>query len=113
MVHKRLASGWHSTNRGFRLSLHLFPDQYQDGDLLKDTCRENIDKPVQLTVYSSKDQSTRDVTLVPSNTWGGQGLLGKTPVFSTKAPFESRCCFVITYYSRVSHDRCKHPVLLL
>lgn len=29
-----------------------------------------------MTVYSSKTQSVRTVTIVPSTTWGGQGLLG-------------------------------------
>lgn len=29
-----------------------------------------------LRVYSSKTQQFRDVTLIPSDNWGGQGLLG-------------------------------------
>lgn len=29
-----------------------------------------------MTVYSTKTQTVRDVEIVPSNTWGGQGLLG-------------------------------------
>ena len=29
-----------------------------------------------MTVYSSKTQLVRDVTITPSNLWGGQGLLG-------------------------------------
>lgn len=29
-----------------------------------------------MTVYSSKTQSVRNVTITPSTTWGGQGLLG-------------------------------------
>jgi hypothetical protein len=29
-----------------------------------------------MTIYSSKTQSVREVTIIPSTTWGGQGLLG-------------------------------------
>ena len=57
-------------------------------------CSSHVDKPVSLSVYSSKDQSVRgmvllrpllmtlmpwppDIVLVPSTTWGGEGVLGK------------------------------------
>ncbi len=63
---------------------------------MKKVCQDNIDRPVKLTVYSSKDQSFRgmllrrwrvhdahrtafllaETKLTPSNTWGGKGLLG-------------------------------------
>lgn len=36
----------------------------------------NIDKPVKLLVYSSKTMSVKEVTLIPSKNWGGQGVLG-------------------------------------
>ena len=36
----------------------------------------NINRDIRLTVYNSKLQSVREVTIRPSNTWGGQGLLG-------------------------------------
>ncbi|XP_043647918.1 Golgi reassembly-stacking protein 2 [Drosophila teissieri] len=48
----------------------------QDNDMLKELLRQNVDKPVRLTVYSSKTQTVRELTLTPSNNWGGQGLLG-------------------------------------
>lgn len=48
----------------------------QDNDTLKELLKSNIEKPVKMTVYSSKTQSVRDVTITPSHTWGGQGLLG-------------------------------------
>lgn len=44
--------------------------------MLKELLRQNVDKPVRLTVYSSKTQTVRELTLTPSNNWGGQGLLG-------------------------------------
>jgi len=35
-----------------------------------------MEKPVTMLVYSSKTRRVREVELVPSHQWGGQGLLG-------------------------------------
>uniref|UniRef100_A0A182NI18 GRASP55_65 domain-containing protein n=1 Tax=Anopheles dirus TaxID=7168 RepID=A0A182NI18_9DIPT len=48
----------------------------QDNDTLKELLKGNIDKEIQMTVYSSKTQNIRLVDITPSSTWGGQGLLG-------------------------------------
>lgn len=48
----------------------------QDNDTLKTILNANVDKPVKLLVYSSKTTSLKEVTLVPSRMWGGQGVLG-------------------------------------
>ncbi|KAH9498808.1 Golgi reassembly-stacking protein 2 [Bulinus truncatus] len=48
----------------------------QDNDTLKELLRNNVERPLKVTVYSSKTQSVREVNLVPSHNWGGQGLLG-------------------------------------
>ncbi|XP_052860069.1 Golgi reassembly-stacking protein 2 [Anopheles cruzii] len=48
----------------------------QDNDTLKELLKANIDKEIQMTVYSSKTQNIRLVDITPSSTWGGQGLLG-------------------------------------
>lgn len=48
----------------------------QDNDTLKDLLKANIDKEIQMTVFSSKTQNIRVVNISPSTTWGGQGLLG-------------------------------------
>ncbi|XP_055869868.1 Golgi reassembly-stacking protein 2-like [Biomphalaria glabrata] len=48
----------------------------QDNDTLKELLRNNVERPLKVTVYSSKTQDVREVTLVPSHNWGGQGLLG-------------------------------------
>ena len=47
-----------------------------DGDQLKQVTEKNVDKEVQLTVYNSKNQDVRELTMIPTNTWGGKGLLG-------------------------------------
>jgi hypothetical protein len=48
----------------------------QDNDTLKMILSSNIDKPCKLLVYSSKTMSLKEVTLVPTKNWGGQGVLG-------------------------------------
>ncbi|CAF0748167.1 unnamed protein product [Brachionus calyciflorus] len=48
----------------------------QDNDTLKMILSANIDKPCKLLVFSSKTMSIREVTLVPTKNWGGQGVLG-------------------------------------
>lgn len=48
----------------------------QDNDTLKELLKQGIGQKLQMTVYSSKTQSVREVFIEPSTTWGGQGLLG-------------------------------------
>ncbi|XP_044751860.1 Golgi reassembly-stacking protein 2 isoform X2 [Coccinella septempunctata] len=46
----------------------------KDNDALKQILKNG--KRLPLTIYSSKTQSVRSVTIEPSDSWGGQGLLG-------------------------------------
>ncbi|XP_055919414.1 Golgi reassembly-stacking protein 2 [Eupeodes corollae] len=48
----------------------------QDNDTLKELLKQNLDKVTKMTVYSSKTQTVRDISITPSTSWGGQGLLG-------------------------------------
>ncbi|CAF3579315.1 unnamed protein product [Rotaria sp. Silwood1] len=54
-----------------------------DNDRFKEVLKENIGKPVELLVYSSKTQTVRQLTLIPHENWGGQGLLGLSIRFCT------------------------------
>ncbi|CAM9742630.1 unnamed protein product [Ectocarpus sp. 12 AP-2014] len=45
--------------------------------------KASVDKPLPLTVYNYKSMTTRDVTITPSSSWGGQGMLGVTIRFDT------------------------------
>lgn len=38
--------------------------------------RINVERPVKMLLYSSKTLAVRETTVIPSNMWGGQGLLG-------------------------------------
>lgn len=48
----------------------------QDNDTLKELLKKNVDKEINMTIYSSKTQNIRVVNITPSSSWGGQGLLG-------------------------------------
>lgn len=53
----------------------------RDNEMLKDQLHANIEKPVKMEVYSIKAMRVREVEVVPSNMWGGQGLLGASVRF--------------------------------
>ncbi|XP_041923200.1 Golgi reassembly-stacking protein 1b isoform X2 [Alosa sapidissima] len=53
----------------------------KENDTLKDLLRANVEKPVKLEVYNSKALRIRELEVVPSNMWGGQGLLGASVRF--------------------------------
>ncbi|KAK2901032.1 hypothetical protein Q8A67_009147 [Cirrhinus molitorella] len=53
----------------------------QENDMLKDLLKANVEKPVKMEVYSTKTMRTRELEVVPSNMWGGQGLLGASVRF--------------------------------
>jgi len=48
----------------------------QDNETLKDMLKQNVEREIKLTVYSSKTQTIRELGIIPSQMWGGQGLLG-------------------------------------
>lgn len=48
----------------------------QDNDTLKELLKSNTNKAIKVTVYSSKTQTVRELSLTPNAAWGGQGLLG-------------------------------------
>ncbi|KAF1758300.1 hypothetical protein GCK72_014758 [Caenorhabditis remanei] len=48
----------------------------KDNDTMKEVLKQHIDKPLEITVYNSKSQAVRQTSIIPSQNWGGQGLLG-------------------------------------
>lgn len=53
------------------------------------------DKPLPLTVYNCKNQSIREITLVPSKKWPGEGMLGVTIRFDTYHEAEENLCHIL------------------
>lgn len=38
--------------------------------------RNHVNKPLKLTIYNSRQDEERQITIVPRTGWGGDGLLG-------------------------------------
>ncbi|KAL7851415.1 hypothetical protein AOLI_G00217710 [Acnodon oligacanthus] len=53
----------------------------QENDMLKDLLKANVEKPVKMEVFNTKSMKIRELQVVPSNMWGGQGLLGASVSF--------------------------------
>ncbi|XP_029309128.1 Golgi reassembly-stacking protein 1a [Cottoperca gobio] len=53
----------------------------EENDLLKELLKANVERAVMMVVYSTKTTSIREVEVMPSNMWGGQGLLGASVRF--------------------------------
>ncbi|KAG9278310.1 Golgi reassembly-stacking protein 1-like isoform X1 [Astyanax mexicanus] len=53
----------------------------QENDLLKDLLKANVEKAVKMEVFNTKSMKFRELQVVPSNMWGGQGLLGASVRF--------------------------------
>ncbi|XP_068604440.1 Golgi reassembly-stacking protein 1a isoform X2 [Brachionichthys hirsutus] len=53
----------------------------EENELLKELLKANMEKAVRMEVYSTKTTRVRDLDVVPSNMWGGQGLLGASVRF--------------------------------
>lgn len=44
--------------------------------------RNHVNKPLKLSLYNSRRDEEREVTIVPRTGWGGEGLLGCAIRFS-------------------------------
>ncbi|XP_036886514.1 Golgi reassembly-stacking protein 1 isoform X2 [Sturnira hondurensis] len=53
----------------------------KETDTLRDLLKANVEKPVKLEVFNMKTMKVREVEVVPSNMWGGPGLLGASVRF--------------------------------
>ncbi|CAM9203870.1 unnamed protein product [Lampetra planeri] len=53
----------------------------EENDLLKELLKANMEKAVRMEVLSTKTMKLRELEVVPSHMWGGQGLLGASVRF--------------------------------
>lgn len=56
-------------------------DQNEENEMLKELLKANMEKRVKMEVYSTKTMRVRELDVVPSNMWGGPGLLGASVRF--------------------------------
>lgn len=66
---------------GGGLGVSALSPQNKENDTLKALLKANVEKPVKLEVFNMKTMKVREVEVVPSNMWGGQGLLGASVRF--------------------------------
>ena len=55
--------------------------QNEENDQLKELLKASTEKAVRMEVYSTKTMQLRELQVVPSTMWGGQGLLGASVRF--------------------------------
>lgn len=60
-----------------------------------DLIKKSEDKPLPLQVYNCKNHSIREIILVPSRNWPGEGMLGVTIRFDTFLDAEEHLCRVL------------------
>uniref|UniRef100_A0A8C6LWI3 Golgi reassembly stacking protein 1a n=1 Tax=Nothobranchius furzeri TaxID=105023 RepID=A0A8C6LWI3_NOTFU len=53
----------------------------EENEQLKEVLKANVEKAIKMEVYSTKTTRVRELEVVPSNMWGGQGLLGASVRF--------------------------------
>ncbi|KAJ3594758.1 hypothetical protein NHX12_004065 [Muraenolepis orangiensis] len=53
----------------------------EENDQLKELLKASMEKAVRMEVYSTKTMALRELQVVPSGMWGGQGLLGASVRF--------------------------------
>jgi C-terminal processing protease CtpA/Prc len=66
----------------FIVAADSFPLKVLDQKFV-DMIKEHEDKPLPLTIYNIKSETTRDVVITPRRNWGGQGMLGVTIRFDS------------------------------
>ena len=50
--------------------------------MLAEMARNHVDRPMLVTVYNGREDTTREVSITPSENWGGRGLLGASIRFA-------------------------------
>ena len=60
-----------------------------------DLIKSHEDKPLPLQVYNCKNHTIREIILVPSRNWPGEGMLGVTIRFDTYLDAEEHLCRVL------------------
>lgn len=66
----------------FVVAANNYPLKVLDNKFV-DLIKEFENKPLPLTIYNIKSDTTRDVVITPRRNWGGQGMLGVTIRFDS------------------------------
>lgn len=80
--------------------------------MLKDLLKANAEKAVKLEVYNIKTMKIREVEVIPSNMWGGQGLLGASVRFCSFQGANEHVWHVLVRQNSVAARSCSHNLVL-
>jgi hypothetical protein len=78
---------------------------FKDTDVLYLELKENVDKPVEFYVYNSERDEVRVVLLMPTDDWGGEGILGAGVAHGFLHGLPSSCCNTIGMANEESTHR--------
>lgn len=68
---------------------------FLDADSLSQELLSNLDKPVEFYVYNSDTDEVRMVIIMPTEDWGGEGVLGANVAFGFLHVLPTHCCRTI------------------
>jgi len=72
----------------------------QEDDTFKNILAQNVDKPVKLLVFNSREEKTRETIITPTNKWGGQGLVGISIRFCNFSSVNEHVWRILDVYPR-------------
>lgn len=68
---------------------------FKDTEILFEELRKNLEKPVEFYVYSAMSDEVRVAVLMPTDQWGGEGILGASVAHGYLHRIPSECCSTI------------------
>jgi len=68
---------------------------FVDADVLYQELMEHIESPVEFYVYNTDTDEVRVVVIMPTDEWGGEGVLGANVAFGYLHVLPSSCCDTI------------------
>jgi len=68
---------------------------FLDADSLSQELSSNLDKPLEFYVYNSDTDEVRIVVIMPTEDWGGEGVLGANVAFGFLHVLPGHCCRTI------------------
>jgi len=65
---------------------------FKDTEILFEELSKNLEKPVEFYVYNSQTDEVRVTVLMPTDQWGGEGILGASVAHGYLHRIPSECC---------------------
>ena len=65
---------------------------FKDTEILFEELSKNLEKPVEFYVYNSLTDEVRVTVLMPTDQWGGEGILGASVAHGYLHRIPSECC---------------------